>query len=180
MKHWQKMTGGILILLLFAARLGTTLDYIIQTEWTASFCTEVEQTEFVRWLDAGICHFYGYNILSVVGYCIMVFLFACLWREKGNRTCRSSVNVIPYGKIEYPFTFEKICCRIGVVTDDSGIERMEAYFVRNDQTAVCYRNSVFSRGAIADTEYVCENSDKKPPRRKRPAAGTTAAMASGK
>lgn len=153
MKRWQKITGCILVSLLIAVHLGAILDYIILTEWTASFCAEVEQTEFVRWLDAGICHFYSYNILSLVDCCIVVFLFICLWREKENRACHSSVNVIPYGKIEYPFTFNRTYCRIGVVTDDSGIERMETYFVCNNKMAICYKNRIFSHVVIDDTRY---------------------------
>lgn len=84
MKKWQKITGSILISLLIALNLVAILDYIILTEWTAFFCAEVEQTVFVRWLDTGICHFYCYNILSVVDCCIIVFLFICLWR-KGDK-----------------------------------------------------------------------------------------------
>lgn len=153
MKRWQKITGSILISLLLAAHLGAILDYIILTEWTASFCAEVKQTEFVRWLDAGICHFYGYNILLLVDCCIIVFLFICLWREKRNITCYSSINVVPYRKIEYPFTFERTYCRIGVVTDDSGIGRMEAYFVRHDKTAIRYKDCLFGQVVIDDTKY---------------------------
>lgn len=96
------------------------------------------------------------NSLSVAMWLNLVLaavLFVCLWRRKGDRTCHSSINVIPYGKIEYPFTFDKTYCRIGVITDNSGIKRMEAYFVRNDKTAICYKNSTFSHVVIDDTRY---------------------------
>lgn len=59
-------------------------------------------------------------------------------KEKG-KTNPSPIKTISVEKITIPFTFERTYCRIGVVTDDSGIERMEAYFVRNDKTAISYK-----------------------------------------
>lgn len=65
---------------------------------------------------------------------------------------RKEGNAIPSGNIEFPFAFEKTCCRSGVFTDDSEIERMEAYFVRHDKMAIRYKNGLFGPVVIDDAK----------------------------
>ena len=69
----------------------------------------------------------GYLVLA--NYLIIVFLFICLWRKGTNKTIPSLIKIISVEKITLPFTFEKTYCRLGVFTENNGIERMEAYFV---------------------------------------------------
>lgn len=73
--------------------------------------------------------------------------------ERMNKTYPSPVKIISVEKIIMLFTFEKTYCRIGVVTENDGIERMEAYFVRNDKTAICYKNSLFYQVVIDDARH---------------------------
>ena len=83
---------------------------------------------------------------------LAVFLFISLWRKSMTKTCSSPIKTISDKKTTIPFTFERAYCRIGVATDNSGIERMEVYFVRNDKTAICYRNCSFNQVVIDDTK----------------------------
>lgn len=93
----------------------------------------------------------GYLVLA--NYLIIVFLFICLWRKGTNKTIPSLIKIISVEKITLPFTFEKTYCRLGVFTENNGIERMEAYFVRNDKTAICYKNSLFYQVVIDDAKH---------------------------
>ena len=69
-----------------------------------------------------------------------------------NKTYPSPIKPISVEKIIIPFTFERAYCHIGVTTDNSGIERMEVYFVRNDKTAICYANGSFNQVVIDDAK----------------------------
>lgn len=88
-----------------------------------------------------------------LNYIIALFMFICLWRKGTNKTNPSPIKIISVEKITLPFTFEKTYCRLGVFTENNGIERMEAYFVRNDKTAICYKNSLFYQVVIDDAKH---------------------------
>ena len=97
---------------------------------------------------SAVCYYVLFSILPVILCC-----YGYKRIERMNKTYPSPIKTISVEKITIPFTFDKTYCRIGVVTDNNGIERMEAYFVRNDKTAICYRNSSFQQVVIDDAKH---------------------------
>ena len=124
MKKWQKITGLIALSLIAIYELLT---------WANIY---IEALSFGMWMNLALA----------------VFLFIYLWRKSMTKTCSSPIKTISDEKTTIPFTFERAYCRIGVATDNSGIERMEVYFVRNDKTAICYRNCSFNQVVIDDAK----------------------------
>ena len=147
MKKWQKIVGiiafgaiGICELLLWT---NTYLDlkYII------------EPYDIPDIIDRMYLRTDALSAALWLNYIIALFMFICLWRKGTNKTNPSPIKIISVEKITLPFTFEKTYCRLGVFTENNGIERMEAYFVRNDKTAICYKNSLFYQVVIDDAKH---------------------------
>lgn len=146
MKKWQKTVGIIACALIAIYELliwvnaYVDMKYIVESNGN-NFLTErmymrIGSLSFGMWMNLALA----------------VFLFIYLWRKSMTKTCSSPIKTISDEKTTIPFTFERAYCRIGVATDNSGIERMEVYFVRNDKTAICYRNCSFNQVVIDDAK----------------------------
>ena len=152
MKKWQKIAGTITLIVLAALNIILCVYYL---EYATSIYFEPGgSTQDAIQIMRTHSRYAIKNISYLVhtNYIVALFLFICLWRKGMNKTYPSPIKTISVEKIIIPFTFERAYCRIGVTTDNSGIERMEVYFVRNDKTAICYANSSFNQVVIDDAK----------------------------
>lgn len=147
MKKWQKIAGVVTFgaigtyELLLCANAYVDLKYItLDLYWSDEIERLYQRTNSI-------------SITLLLNYIIALALLICLWRKGTNKTNPSPIKIISVEKITLPFTFEKTYCRLGVFTENNGIERMEAYFVRNDKTAICYKNSLFYQVVIDDAKH---------------------------
>lgn len=147
MKKWQKIAGVVtfgaigICELLLCANTYLDLKYIaLDLYWPDEIERLYQRTNSL-------------SIALLLNYIIALALFICLWRKGTNKTNPSPIKIISVEKITLPFTFEKTYCRLGVFTENNGIERMEDYFVRNDKTAICYKNSLFYQVVIDDAKH---------------------------
>lgn len=147
MKKWQKIAGVVTFgaigtyELLLCANAYVDLKYItLGLYWSDEIERLYQRTNSI-------------SITLLLNYIIALALLICLWRKGTNKTNPSPIKIISVEKITLPFTFEKTYCRLGVFTENNGIERMEAYFVRNDKTAICYKNSLFYQVVIDDAKH---------------------------
>lgn len=147
MKKWQKIAGVVtfgaigICELLLCANTYLDLKYIaLDLYWPDEIERLYQRTNSL-------------SIALLLNYIIALALFICLWRKGTNKTNPSPIKIISVEKITLPFTFEKTYCRLGVFTENNGIECMEAYFVRNDKTAICYKNSLFYQVVIDDAKH---------------------------
>ena len=148
MKKWQKIAGIIALSLIAIYELLAWANTYVYMKYV------VEPTDNDILIEQGYIYIDGLSFGMWMNLVLVIFLFICFWwkKEKG-KTNPSPIKTISVEKITIPFTFERTYCRIGVVTDDSGIERMEAYFVRNDKTAISYKNGSFCQVIIDDTKH---------------------------
>lgn len=147
MKKWQKIAGVVTFgaigtyELLLCANAYVDLKYItLDLYWSDEIERLYQRTNSI-------------SITLLLNYIIALALLICLWRKGTNKTNPLPIKIISVEKITLPFTFEKTYCRLGVFTENNGIERMEAYFVRNDKTAICYKNSLFYQVVIDDAKH---------------------------
>lgn len=148
MKKWQKITGIIVFILIAIYELLAWANTYVYMKYI------VEPTDNDLLIEQGYMYIDGLSFGMWMNLVLAIFLFICLWRKKEkDKTYISPIKTISVEKITIPFTFERTYCRLGVITDDSGIERMEAYFVRNDKTAISYKNGSFSQVLIDDTKH---------------------------
>lgn len=147
MKKWQKIAGVVTFgaigtyELLLCANAYVDLKYItLDLYWSDEIERLYQRTNSI-------------SITLLLNYIIALALLICLWRKGTNKTNPSPIKIISVEKITLPFTFEKTYCRLGVFTENNGIERMEAYFVRNDKTAICYKNCLFYQVVIDDAKH---------------------------
>lgn len=147
MNKWQKILGVIafgsigIYELLLCANTYVDLKYII------------EPYDIPDIIDRMYLRVDALSASLWINYFIALALFICLWRKGTNKTNPSPIKIISVEKITLPFTFEKTYCRLGVFTENNGIERMEAYFVRKDKTTICYKNSLFYQVVIDDAKH---------------------------
>lgn len=153
MNKWHKTTGVVIIPALIVTHIWALSDYLNVADAAGTYCAEITQDSFFDCIFNMREHFLLYNVLSVLDIIFIIVMFICLWRKRGSNAYPSPIRIISTEKIILPFTFEKTYCRIGVITDGSGIERMETYFVRHDQVAICYKDSSFSQVVIDDAKY---------------------------
>ena len=147
MKKWQKIAGVVTFVAIAICELLLCANPYLDLKYIA--------LDFY-WPDEIERLYHRTNSLSIallLNYIIALALFICLWRKGTNKTNPSPIKIISVEKITLPFTFEKTYCRLGVFTENNGIERMEAYFVRNDKTAICYKNSLFYQVVIDDAKH---------------------------
>ena len=144
MKKWQKITGLIALSLIAIYELLTWANTYIYLKYV------VEPTGNDLLIEQSYIYIDALSFGMWMNLALAVFLFIYLWRKSMTKTCSSPIKTISDEKTTIPFTFERAYCRIGVATDNSGIERMEVYFVRNDKTAICYRNCSFNQVVIDD------------------------------
>ena len=146
MKKWQKITGLIALSLIAIYELLTWANTYAYLKYV------VEPTDNELLIEQSYMYIDGLSLGMWMNLSLAIFLFICLWRKGMNKTYPSPIKPISVEKIIIPFTFERAYCHIGVTTDNSGIERMEVYFVRNDKTAICYANSSFNQVVIDDAK----------------------------
>jgi hypothetical protein len=146
MKKWQKITGLIVLSLIAIYELLTWANTYVYLKYV------VEPTDNDLLIEQSYIYIDALSFGMWMNLALAVFLFIYLWRKSMTQTCSSPIKTISDEKITIPFTFERAYCRIGVATDNSGIERMEVYFVRNDKTAICYRNCSFNQVIIDDAK----------------------------
>lgn len=146
MKKWQKITGLIALSLIAIYELLTWANTYVYLKYV------VEPTDNDLLIEQGYIYIEALSFGMWMNLALAVFLFIYLWRKSMTKTCSSPIKTISDEKTTIPFTFERAYCRIGVATDNSGIERMEVYFVRNDKTAICYRNCSFNQVVIDDAK----------------------------
>ena len=146
MKKWQKITGLIALSLIAIYELLTWANTYVYLKYV------VEPTDNDLLSEQSYSYIDALPFGMWMNLALAVFLFISLWRKSMTKTCSSPIKTISNKKTTIPFTFERAYCRIGVATDNSGIERMEVYFVRNDKTAICYRNCSFNQVVIDDTK----------------------------
>ena len=146
MKKWQKITGLIALSLIAIYELLTWANTYVYLKYV------VEPTDNDLLIEQSYSYIDALSFGMWMNLALAVFLFISLWRKSMTKTCSSPIKTISDKKTTIPFTFERAYCRIGVATDNSGIERMEVYFVRNDKTAICYRNCSFNQVVIDDTK----------------------------
>ncbi len=146
MKKWQKITGLIALSLIAIYELLTWANTYVYLKYV------VEPTDNDLLSEQSYSYIDALSFGMWMNLALAVFLFISLWRKSMTKTCSSPIKTISDKKTTIPFTFERAYCRIGVATDNSGIERMEVYFVRNDKTAICYRNCSFNQVVIDDTK----------------------------
>ena len=146
MKKWQKITGLIALSLIAIYELLTWANTYVYLKYV------MEPTDNDLLIERSYMYIDGLSLGMWMNLALAVFLFISLWRKSMTKTCSSPIKTISDKKTTIPFTFERAYCRIGVATDNSGIERMEVYFVRNDKTAICYRNCSFNQVVIDDTK----------------------------
>ena len=146
MKKWQKITGLIALSLIAIYELLTWANTYVYLKYV------VEPTDNDLLSEQSYSYIDALSFGMWMNLALAVFLFISLWRKSMTKTCSSPIKTISDKKTTIPFTFERAYCRIGVATDNSGIERMEVYFVRNDKTAICYRNCSFNQVVIDDAK----------------------------
>ena len=146
MKKWQKITGLIALSLIAIYELLTWANTYVYLKYV------VEPTDNDLLIEQSYIYINGLSFGMWMNLALAVFLFISLWRKSMTKTCFSPIKTISDKKTTIPFTFERAYCRIGVTTDNSGIERMEVYFVRNDKTAICYANCSFNQVVIDDAK----------------------------
>ena len=146
MKKWQKITGLIALSLIAIYELLTWANTYVYLKYV------VEPTDNDLLIEQSYIYIDALSFGMWMNLALAVFLFIYLWRKSMTKTCSSPIKTISDEKTTIPFTFERAYCRIGVATDNSGIERMEVYFVRNDKTAICYRNCSFNQVVIDDAK----------------------------
>ena len=146
MKKWQKITGLIALSLIAIYELLTWANTYVYLKYV------VEPTDNDLLSEQSYSYIDALSFGMWMNLALAVFLFISLWRKSMTKTCSSPIKTISDKKTTIPFTFERAYCRIGVATDNSGIERMEVYFVRNDKTAICYRNCSFNQVIIDDAK----------------------------
>ena len=146
MKKWQKITGLIALSLIAIYELLTWANTYVYLKYV------VEPTDNDLLIEQSYSYIDALSFGMWMNLALAVFLFISLWRKSMTKTCSSPIKTISDKKTTIPFTFERAYCRIGVATDNSGIERMEVYFVRNDKTAICYRNCSFNQVIIDDAK----------------------------
>ncbi len=146
MKKWQKITGLIALSLIAIYELLTWANTYVYLKYV------VEPTDNDLLIEQSYIYIDALSFGMWMNLALAVFLFIYLWRKSMTKTCSSPIKTISDEKTTIPFTFERAYCRIGVATDNSGIERMEVYFVRNDKTAICYRNCSFNQVIIDDAK----------------------------
>lgn len=146
MKKWQKITGLIALSLIAIYELLTWANTYVYLKYV------VEPTDNDLLIEQSYIYIDALSFGMWMNLALAVFLFIYLWRKSMTKTCSSPIKTISDEKTTIPFTFERAYCRIGVATDNSGIERMEVYFVRKDKTAICYANSSFSQVVIDDAK----------------------------
>lgn len=146
MKKWQKITGLIALSLIAIYELLTWANTYVYLKYV------VEPTDNDLLIEQSYIYIDALSFGMWMNLALAVFLFIYLWRKSMTKTCSSPIKTISDEKTIIPFTFERAYCRIGVATDNSGIERMEVYFVRNDKTAICYRNCSFNQVVIDDAK----------------------------
>lgn len=146
MKKWQKITGLIVLSLIAIYELLTWANTYVYLKYV------VEPTDNDLLIEQSYIYIDALSFGMWMNLALAVFLFIYLWRKSMTKTCSSPIKTISDEKTTIPFTFERAYCRIGVATDNSGIERMEVYFVRNDKTAICYRNCSFNQVVIDDAK----------------------------
>ena len=146
MKKWQKIAGLIIFFLITLYELLTWANTYVYLKYV------VEPTDNDLLIEQSYMYIDGLSLGMWMNLSLAIFLFICLWRKGMNKTYPSPIKPSSVEKIIIPFTFERAYCRIGVATDNSGIERMEVYFVRKDKTAICYANSSFSQVVIDDAK----------------------------
>lgn len=147
MKKWQKITGTILFSLLLIYELLVWANTYVYMKYI------VEPTDNNLVIEQGYMYIDGLSFGMWFNLGLAIFLFIYLWRKREHKTYSSPIKTLYTAKIEIPFTFEKTYCSLGVITDENEIERMEAYFVRHDKTAICYKNGSFSQVLIDDTKH---------------------------
>ena len=146
MKKWQKIAGIIIFFLITLYELLTWANAYVYLKYV------VEPTENDLLIEQSYIYIGALSFGMWMNLALAIFLFICLWRKGMNKTYPSPIKPISVEKIIIPFTFERAYCRIGVTTDNSGIERMEVYFVRKDKTAICYANGSFNQVVIDDAK----------------------------
>ena len=146
MKKWQKITGLIALSLIAIYELLTWANTYVYLKYV------VEPTDNELLIEQSYMYIDGLSLGMWMNLSLAIFLFICLWRKGMNKTYPSPIKPISVEKIIIPFTFERAYCHIGLTIDNSDIERMEVYFVRNDKTAICYANSSFNQVVIDDTK----------------------------
>lgn len=146
MKKWQKIAGIIIFFLIILYELLTWANAYVYLKYV------VEPTENDLLIEQSYIYIGALSFGMWMNLALAIFLFICLWRKGMNKTYPSPIKPISVEKIIIPFTFERAYCRIGVTTDNSGIERMEVYFVRKDKTAICYANGSFNQVVIDDAK----------------------------
>ena len=146
MKKWQKIAGIIIFFLIILYELLTWANAYVYLKYV------VEPTENDLLIEQSYIYIGALSFGMWMNLALAIFLFICLWRKRMNKTYPSPIKPISVEKIIIPFTFERAYCRIGVTTDNSGIERMEVYFVRKDKTAICYANGSFTQIVIDDAK----------------------------
>lgn len=146
MKKWQKITGLIALSLIAIYELLTWANTYVYLKYV------VEPTDNDLLSEQSYSYIDALSFGMWMNLALAVFLFISLWRKSMTKTCSSPIKTISDKKTTIPFTFERAYCRIGVTTDNSGIERMEVYFVRNDKTAICYANGSFNQVVIDDAK----------------------------
>ena len=146
MKKWQKITGLIALSLIAIYELLTWANTYVYLKYV------VEPTDNDLLTKQSYIYIDALSFGMWMNLALAVFLFIYLWRKSMTKTCSSPIKTISDEKTTIPFTFERAYCRIGFATDNSGIERMEVDFVRNDKTAICYRNCSFNQVVIDDAK----------------------------
>ena len=146
MKKWQKITGLIALSLIAIYELLTWANTYVYLKYV------VEPTDNDLLIEQSYSYIDALSFGMWMNLALAVFLFISLWRKSMTKTCSSPIKTISDKKTTIPFTFERVYCRIGVATDNSGIERMEVYFVRKDKTAICYANGSFTQIVIDDAK----------------------------
>ena len=146
MKKWQKITGLIALSLIAIYELLTWANTYVYLKYV------VEPTDNDLLSEQSYSYIDALSFGMWMNLALAVFLFISLWRKSMTKTCSSPIKTISDKKTTIPFTFERAYCRIGVATDNSGIERMEVYFVRKDKTAICYANGSFNQVVIDDAK----------------------------
>ena len=146
MKKWQKITGLIALSLIAIYELLTWANTYVYLKYV------VEPTDNDLLSEQSYSYIDALPFGMWMNLALAVFLFISLWRKSMTKTCSSPIKTISNKKTTIPFTFERAYCRIGVTTDNSGIERMEVYFVRKDKTAICYANGSFTQIVIDDAK----------------------------
>ena len=146
MKKWQKITGLIALSLIAIYELLTWANTYVYLKYV------VEPTDNDLLSEQSYSYIDALSFGMWMNLALAVFLFISLWRKSMTKTCSSPIKTISDKKTTIPFTFERAYCRIGVATDNSGIERMEVYFVRKDKTAICYANGSFTQIVIDDAK----------------------------